>query len=373
MPEARRFELAMSPHVSDTATTRRVMTDVSIALLPALAAAVYLFGFKALLLTGLSVLAAVLTEMLCLRFMKKPVNIVLDGSAVVTGILLAYNVPPSVPWWIPVLGSAFAIAVAKQAFGGLGNNIVNPALLGRAFLVASFPVLMTAGWWAPLSNGPSADDAWDQSGIPAAVLEEADVVSGATPLNLLRQTYTWDAGAAEAQEGGDSEGAAALREKASKVRELLSSGGTYISLFLGRVGGCIGETSALMLLLGAVFLFARRVLEPRLPLSYLGAVALFGWLFGGPGFLGGDPLFHVLSGGVILGGFFMVTDMVTTPVTRKGRLIFGVGAGLLTMIIRRWGGYPEGCSYSILIMNLVTPLIDRYTKPRAFGEVKKNG
>ena len=148
---------------------------------------------------------------------------------------------------------------------------------------------------------------------------------------------------------------------------------TLISLFLGRTGGCIGETSALMLLLGATYLFFRKVLEPRLPLSYLGAVALFAWLFGGQGAFRGDPLFHLLSGGVVLGGFFMITDMVTTPVTRKGRIIFGIGAGLITMIIRRWGGYPEGCSYSILLMNLTTPLIDRYTKPRAFGEVRNNG
>lgn len=373
MPETRRFELAMSPHAASPDTTRRVMIDVAVALLPALAAAVFFFGPRALLLTGLSVSAAVLTEWLCLRFMKKPVSIVLDGSAVVTGILLAYNVPPGVPWWIPILGSAFAIAVAKQAFGGLGSNIVNPALLGRAFLVASFPVLMTAGWWAPLRSGPGGDNSWDQSGIRTETLEGADVVSGATPLNLLKQTFTWETGAAEAEASGETADASALRDRASSTRELLASSETRMSLLLGRVGGCIGETSALMLLIGAIYLFARRVLEPRLPLSYLGAVAVFGWIFGGPGFLNGDPLLHLLSGGVVLGGFFMVTDMVTTPVTRRGRLIFGVGAGLLTMIIRRWGGYPEGCSYSILLMNLATPLIDRYTKPRAFGEVKKNG
>jgi electron transport complex protein RnfD len=373
MAEARKFELAISPHVASPESTRRIMTDVVLALLPALAAAVYFFGFRALLLTGISVLAAVVTEALCLRFMKKPVNIVLDGSAVVTGILLAYNVPPSVPWWLPIVGSAFAIAVAKQAFGGLGHNIVNPALLGRAFLMASFPVLMTAGWWAPMEHGPSGDDTWDQSGIPTARLEESDVATGATPLNLLKQTYDWDAGASEADAADDGGQARELRDRAAGARRLLSSRETLISLFLGRSGGCVGETSALMLLLGAVYLFLRKVLEPRLPLSYLGAVALFAWLFGGPGAFQGDPLFHLLSGGVVLGGFFMITDMVTTPVTRKGRIIFGIGAGLITMIIRRWGGYPEGCSYSILLMNLTTPLIDRYTKPGAFGEVKKNG
>lgn len=368
----RRFDAAMSPHISSSDTTRRVMLDVALALLPALAAAVFFFGPGALFLTAVSVAAAVVTEWLCLRFMKKPVNVVLDGSAVVTGILLAYNLPPGVPWWIPVLGSAFAIAVAKQAFGGLGNNIVNPALLGRAFLVASFPVLMTAGWRAPLERGAFPGDPGDPSGVPAAALREADVVTGATPLNLLKQTFSWETDAASALASGDETGAEALREKASGVRELLSSSPTRFNLFIGRVGGCIGETSALMLLLGALYLFARRVLEPRLPLSYLGAVALFAWLFGGSGYFNGDPVFHLLSGGVVLGGFFMVTDMVTTPVTGKGRIIFGVGAGLLTMVIRRWGGYPEGCSYSILLMNLATPLIDRYTRPRAFGEAGGN-
>jgi len=374
--EKRTFDLAWSPHVEGSQTTRKVMFDVVIALAPALVAAVFFFGPWALLLVALSVVTAVVTEFLCLKFMKRPVSFAFDGSAIVTGILLAYNVPPGVPWWLPVLGAAFAIAVGKQAFGGLGHNIVNPALLGRAFLMASFPVLMTAGWTAPMEWNANGAPSWETSGIAVeqlAGIEGADAVTGATPLNVLKQTFDLDGSAEIAAAEGDEAQSVEFGERAAGLRSALSSGSTYLNLFIGRIGGCIGETSALLLILGALYLIARGVLELRLPLSYLGAVALFGWVFGGPGWFDGDPLFHILAGGVMLGGFFMVTDMVTTPVTPKGRIIFGIGAGLITMIIRRWGGYPEGCSYSILLMNLATPLIDRYTRPRMFGEVKKNG
>jgi len=360
MAESRIFDLAVSPHVGSSQSTKRVMWDVVIALMPALVAAFWFFGPRAVMLVAASVGAAVLTEWLCLKFMKRPVNFAFDGSAVVTGLLLAYNVPSGVPWWLPVLGSAFAIAVAKQAFGGLGHNIVNPALLGRAFLVASFPVLMTAGWVAPMEWKDGSRIDVQACGVPTAYLSESgglDALSGATPLNALKQTFDWE------DDSGRSE----------EVRAMLFSKESMKNLFMGRIGGCIGETSVIMLLLGALYLVLRGVLELRLPLSYLGSVALFAWLFGGPGWFDGNPLFHLMAGGVILGGFFMVTDMVTTPVTKKGRIIFGIGAGLLTMVIRRWGGYPEGCSYSILLMNLGTPLIDRYTKPLSFGEVKKNG
>ena len=355
MAEPRTFQLSMSPHVVSVQSTRRVMFDVVIALLPALAGAIWLFGFAgALLPVLLSVVMAVVCEYLCLRLQKRPVNAALDGSAIVTGLLLAYNVPPGVPWWLPILGSGFAIIVGKQAFGGLGHNMINPALLGRAFLMASFPVLMTAGWQAPFA-WHSRSAGFETHAISAEgmqALPNADAISGATPLRVMRDSFGME----------DHEGNA--------VRSQLSSGPTYLNLFLGRRGGCIGETSAILLLIGALYLIARGVLELRLPLSYLGSVALFGWLFGGQGFLQGDPLFNVLAGGVVLGGFFMVTDMVTTPVTPWGKILFGIGAGLLTIVIRRWGGYPEGCSYSILIMNLTTPLIDRYTRPRVLGEVK---
>lgn len=371
----KRFELAMSPHVGTQQNTRKIMFDVVIALLPALAAAVWFFGPGVLFLVALSVGAAVLAEYLCLKFMKKPVSFAFDGSAIVTGILLAYNVPPGVPWWLPILGSAFAIVVGKQAFGGLGHNIVNPALLGRAFLMASFPILMTAGWIAPEEWRNERNNPWETNGIVQEELlkmPNADAISGATPLNALKQSFDLDKSADLAYEEGNHTEAADLEARACSIRHALSQKSTYLNLLVGRRGGCIGETSVLLLLAGALFLIIRGVLEIRLPLSYLGTVALFAWVFGGSGWFNGDPLFHVLAGGVILGGFFMVSDMVTTPVTPRGRIIFGVGAGLLTMVIRRWGGYPEGCSYSILLMNLVTPLIDRFTQPKIFGEVKEN-
>ncbi len=376
MTEKRTFELAMSPHVETTQSTRKVMFDVVIALVPALVAAVFFFGPWALLLVVLSVLAAVVTEYLCLKFMKRPVSFAFDGSAIVTGLLLAYNVPPGVPWWLPVLGSAFAIAVGKQAFGGLGHNIVNPALLGRAFLMASFPILMTAGWSAPMEWNANGAPSWETSGIIAEQLAEipgADAVTGATPLNVLKQTFDLDRSSQNAALEGDTAESLEFSERARSLRSALSSGSTYLNLLIGRIGGCIGETSGILLILGAIYLVVRGVLELRLPLSYLGSIALFSWIFGGPGWFNGDPAFHLLAGGVLLGGFFMVTDMVTTPVTPRGRIIFGIGAGIITMVIRRWGGYPEGCSYSILLMNLVTPLIDRYTRPRMFGEAKEDG
>lgn len=357
MAEARTFQLSMSPHFGSAQSTRRVMYDVVIALLPALAGAVWLFGFGgALVPVALSVAAAIAAEYACLRLMKRNVSAALDGSAIVTGILLAYNLPPGVPWWLPVLGSVFAIVVGKQAFGGLGSNLVNPALLGRAFLVASFPVLMTAGWSAPF-EWRGAGAGFGTHGIPAAemaAMPEADAVTGATPLRAWKDSFGMEEHSGQA------------------VRAGLGSPGALMNLLTGRRGGCIGETSVVLLLLGALFLFIRRVLEWRIPLTYLGAVALFGWVFGGAGFFDGDPLFSVLTGGAVLGGFFMATDMVTSPVTRRGRLVFGLGAGLITVIIRRWGGYPEGCSYSILLMNLATPLIDRFSRPRMLGEVRKH-
>ncbi len=376
MAKTRLFELAMSPHVGSNQTTRKIMFDVVIALLPALAAATWFFGPRALLIVFISAASAMLAEYLCLKFMKRPVRFALDGSAVVTGMLLAYNLPAGVPLWLPVIGTVFAIVVGKQAFGGLGHNIVNPALLGRAFLMASFPILMTAGWAAPEDWRAGAVSHWDANGIVAeemSSIPEADAISGATPLNVLKQTFDLDASSDAAFREGNTDEALNLENRANSIRNALSCRSTYTNLLIGRTGGCLGETSVILLLVGAVYLIIRGVLELRLPISYLGTVAFFAWVFGGSGWFNGDPLFHVLAGGVVLGGIFMVSDMVTTPVTPKGRIIFGIGAGLLTMVIRRWGGYPEGCSYSILLMNLVTPLIDKYTRPKEFGEVKKNG
>ncbi|MBD3277502.1 MAG: hypothetical protein GF388_04305, partial [Candidatus Aegiribacteria sp.] len=217
---------------------------------------------------------------------------------------------------------------------------------------------------------------WHTSAImqeELAAVPEADAITGATPLNVLKQTFDLDSSAETAAKEGEEEEAEYLERRAVAIRQALSSSSTYMNLLIGRRGGCLGETSIILLIVGGIYLVMRGVLEIRLPISYLATVALFAWMFGGSGWFDGDPLFHVLSGGVVLGGIFMVSDMVTTPVTPKGRIIFGVGAGLITMVIRRWGGYPEGCSYSILLMNLTTPLIDKFTRPKVFGEVKENG
>ncbi len=310
------FKVSSSPHIRSGETTQRIMLDVIIALMPALFAGVFYFGFKALTLTVTAVVFAVAAEVVMQKIMGKPVT-VNDLSAVVTGILIAFNVPASLPIWMVAVGSVFAIAIAKQCFGGLGFNFINPALAARAMLLASWPVDMT-GWVAP----------------------RADAVSTATPLAIL---------------GGDATGQALP---------------SVMDLFIGNVGGCIGETSALALLIGAAYLLYRGVISHRIPAAYIGTVAVLAFLFGGVNPV--TMIYHVFAGGLFLGAIFMATDYSTSPMSAKGQIIFGIGCGMLTSIIRFYGGYPEGVSYSILLMNLATPLIDRYTMPRKFGEVKKS-
>ena len=329
--------VSAAPHLRTTDSVEKIMYSVVLALLPALAGAVYFFGWQALWVTGIAVATAVLTEAAIQKFRKVQIT-ALDGSAIVTGILLAFNLPPSVPWWIPVAGTVFAIALGKHVFGGLGLNPMNPALLGRAFLMASWPVLMTTGWSAPTGGTTSAVAA----------------VTSATPLMAVKEALR------NLALGINVEQSRALVESASTAK-------VYFSLFVGSVGGCIGETSALLLLIGAGYLFYKKYINYRIPLSFIATVAIFGWIFGGEGLFKGDWLFHVLAGGLVLGAFFMATDMVTTPSSPLGQWIFGFGCGLLTIVIRLVGGYPEGVSYSILIMNILTPLLDRYTKPKVFG------
>ena len=298
--------VSLSPHVRSGATTRRIMLDVCLALLPAVIFAVYWFGFGVLLTVLLSVTSAILSEFLMEKALRRPVTID-DGSAAVTGLLLALTLPAGTPWYVPVLGSVFAICIAKQVFGGLGDNFVNPALAGRAFLLASFPAAMTT---YPLV---------------------ADAVTSATPLSS---------------------------EFAGNV--------DYLQAFIGRIGGCIGEVSTLALLIGAAYLLIRRVIDWRIPLSYLGTMALLTVIGGG------NVLDSVLLGGTVLGAFFMATDYVTSPVTSWGRVIYGVGIGIINYTIRRWGAYPEGTTYAILLMNIAAPLIERFTRPRKYGEVKRH-
>lgn len=302
-----------SPHIRSDETISRIMIDVLIALLPATLASIYFFRFNAIKLIGISILTAVLTEWALQKFMKKPISIN-DFSAVVTGLLLAFNIPASAPWWIPVIGSAFAIAIVKQAFGGIGNNFINPALAARAMLLASWPVIMT-NWVSP----------------------GADAVSTATPLGILK---------------GEAEGTLP----------------SITDVLIGNIGGSLGETSALLLVIGGLYLLYRGVITWKIPASFIGTVMVMTFLLDG-GFT--SMIYHTLSGGLMCGAFYMATDYSSTPVTPRGHIIFGVGCGILTSVIRIYGGYPEGVSYSILLMNVAAPLIDKYTSPKVFGEVKK--
>jgi electron transport complex protein RnfD len=350
------YAVSASPHIKQRISVPSVMWQVVLALTPALLVGIFFFGIQSLILTVYAVIAAVVTEAVIQRLRKVPVT-VSDGSAVVTGILIAFNINSASPWWLPVVGSVFAITIGKQIFGGLGYNIFNPALLGRAFLVASWPTLMTAGWKAtnPLSNifESSINGLKDlPSNVPA-------VITSATPLGVakaIRDTTQIS------------------RDMAETVMNSLASADTIQNLFWGNIGGVIGEVSAAALLIGAAYLAYKHIIEWRIPISYIGTVFVLTYIFGGINGLFSVsillPVFHIFSGGLILGAFFMATDMVTSPVTKKGRIIFGIGCGILTVVIRLVGGYPEGVSYSILLMNIAVPLIDRYTVPRIFGEVK---
>ncbi len=309
-----RLTVSSSPHIRSSETTQSIMRDVTIALAPAAAFGVYNFGLRALLILVISVVTAMLTEALCQMIRKQPIT-VNDFSAVVTGLLLGMNLPVSVPIWIPIVGSFFAIAIVKQAFGGLGHNFINPALAARALLVASWPVQMTT--WTAV---------------------KPDAQTSATVLGILK-------------EGLDPSFLPSLKD-----------------MLLGSIGGCIGETSAILLLLGGIYLIYRGVITIKIPGIYIGTVAILTLLI--TGFDVQTTMIHILSGGLILGAFFMATDYASSPITPKGQIIYAVGMGLLTTIIRFYGGYPEGVSYSILLMNVAAPLIDKYSKPRVFGGAK---
>jgi electron transport complex protein RnfD len=302
-----------SPHIHKQESISRIMWTVVLSIIPAGIAGIIIFGLDALWVTLAAVIAALLTEALFEIWTKKKIT-VMDGSAVITGILLAYNLPSNVPLWLPVVGAVFSIAIGKQVFGGLGQNIFNPALVGRVFLMASWPKYMTT-FVKPLSY---------------------DAVTSATPLAVLKE---------------------------GKILEHIS----YLDLFLGKRGGCIGEVCILALLIGAAILLYKGYISWHIPATYILTTAVFTYIFGAKQLFHGDWLFHILNGGLILGAFFMATDYVATPLTAKGQIIFGIGCGLLTAIIRLWGGYPEGASYAILMMNAATPFIDRYTKNRIYG------
>ncbi len=304
------------PHLFSPTRTDRLMRDVLIALVPATIGGINLFGPRVLAVIATAVIAAVATEAIAQRLLGRPSSVG-DLSAAVTGLLLGLNLPPGAPLWLAAVGSAFAIGVVKQFFGGLGSNFLNPALAARAFLVAAWPGLMTT-WVKPGD--------WT-----------LEAMTGATPLAILKDP------------------------------EILQRFPSYAELFWGWIPGTIGETSAAALLLGAGYLLVRKVIRWHIPVFFVGTVALLTWVLGPEGLFTGDPLGHVLSGGLLLGACFMATDYVSGPVTPVGRVWFGAGCGLLTVLIRLYGGYPEGVSFSILIMNMAAPLLDRYTVPTQFG------
>ncbi len=308
-----RFTLSSSPHIRDNNTIQSVMRDVTIALIPATLAGVYFFKLQGLMVILTCIIACVLSEFIWQKSTGKKVTIS-DFSAVVTGLLIAFNVPPTLPLWMAVVGSVFAIIVVKQFFGGLGQNIVNPALAARAFLLASWPVAMTT---------------WTLDGV-----------TGPTPLAILKN------------EPG--------------ILPSLSN------VFIGNVGGCIGETSAIALIIGGLYLIYKKVITWHIPVTYIGTVFVLTTVIGRNGFMTGNGLYEIFIGGLMIGAFFMATDYTTSPMTKKGQVIFAFGCGFIATIIRIFGGYPEGVSYSILIMNLFVPVIDKYVTPRVFGtgEVK---
>ncbi len=311
-----RLIVSVSPHLHKDESVSKIMWTVVISLIPAGLAGVFIFGLNALWLIVLGIVSALFTEVVLQILTKRKIT-VLDGSAFITGLLLAYNLPAHVPFWLPIVGSFFSIAIGKQVFGGLGQNIFNPALVGRVFLMASWPKYMTH-FTKP---------------------QNFDAITSATPL-------------------------AALKE--GKILEHIS----HWNLFWGIRGGCIGEVCILALLIGAAFLFIRGYISWHIPITYVFTAGLLTYMFGAKGLLHGDWLFHILSGGLILGAFFMATDYVTSPLTRKGQIIFGIGCGIITAVIRLWGGYPEGVSYAILMMNAATPIIDRYSRNRIYGTNK---
>ncbi|MGB9856681.1 MAG: RnfABCDGE type electron transport complex subunit D [Dictyoglomaceae bacterium] len=315
--EEKELIVSSSPHIFADEDVSKVMLNVILALIPAALAGIYFFGIYSLYVILVSIVSAVIWEAISLVIRGKSLNTLMDFSAVVTGLLLALTLPPRVPLWIPVVGTFIAIVLTKQIFGGLGGNFLNPALVGRAFLLTSYPVIMTS-WINPVSG----------------FITQSTPTSTATPLAIEKL-------------------------------KLPSSLPSYWDLFIGKIPGSIGETSALLLILGGVWLIYKKIIDWRIPVSYILTMMILSLLFKK------DPIFQVLAGGVFLGAFFMATDWVTTPLTSLGRLIFGIGAGFLTMAIRIYGNYPEGVTYGILVMNVLTPLIDRNIRRRRFGEVKK--
>ena len=321
--------ISASPHVHSDKTSKKVMYDVLYALIPAFMVSIYVFGISALIMTSVAVISCIAFEYLIQKFLLKTTITITDGSALITGILLAFNLPSTLPLWMVIIGSLVAIGVAKMSFGGLGFNIFNPALVGRVFLLVSFPVQMTS-WPTPVENNTSLFDA----------------VTGETTLGIIKEGLMYG-------------------ETMSTLSDKIPS---MMDLFLGITSGSAGEMSGLALIIGGLYLLLRKVITWHIPVTILGTMAAFTgifWLVNPELFA--NPLIHILSGGAILGAFYMATDLVTSPMTKKGMIVFAVGIAVITVVIRLYGAYPEGISFAILIMNAFVPLINTYFKPRRFG------
>lgn len=334
-----KWAVSVSPHIRMGKTTAGIMWTVSASLVPVMLLSIYNFGLRGLLITAVSVLSCVAVEALSQKALGRPVSGG-DGSAVLTGILLAFVIPPGVPYWMPVIGAVAAIFINKELMGGLGFNVWNPALVGRAVLMAAFPVAMTAAWIPPVD--------WSKAPIDIHLTAAVDAVSTATPLYVLKHY-----------------GLAALMQQFGGLTTI------YQNFFIGLRPGCIGETSAALILLGGLFLMAKGIITWHIPVSTIATVAVLSWVFGGETWFGGDPLVQVLSGGLVLGAFYMCTDYVTSPTLKSGQIVFGIGVGVLTVLIRLKGGYPEGVCYAILLMNCLTPALDEWFKPKRFAPPKQ--
>jgi len=327
------WKVSISPHLKSSESVEKIMWTVAACLVPPLVLSVFIFGIQTLFITAVSVISCVVVEAVSQKALGRPVTIK-DGSAVLTGLLMAFVIPPGVSPLLPILAAVFAIYIGKHLLGGIGYNFFNPALLGRAFLLASFPVAMTSAWLAPIKG----------FGIFSSLGSSIDAVSTATPLAVMKE-----------------QGMAAFTDAFGSGASL------YTNFFLGWRPGCIGETSGLLLVLGGLYLIYRGYITCHIPASLLGTIAVLSWVFGGEGYFSGDPLLAVLSGGALLGAFYMATDYVTSPSTKISKIVFGIGIGALTVLIRLKGGYPEGICYAILLMNPLSTVLDGWFKPKRFA------
>lgn len=327
------FKIAPSPHVHSGDSISKNMYFVLLALIPAFAVSIYNFGLGSLVVMAVSVAACMFFEYAIAKYLLKTEPSILDGSGLITGVLLAFNIPSTLPVWIIIIGALVAVGIGKMSFGGLGNNLFNPALVGRVFLLISFPVQMTN---------------WAEPGVNR--LAYMDVTTGATPLAVIKEGLL----------------------NGENYKELLTKIPSYTDMFYGYTGGSAGEMAALALILGLLFMLWKKVITWHIPLSIIGTVALFTAILFYAGAPSADPIVHLLSGGLMLGAIFMATDYVTSPMSKTGMLIYGIGIGIITVVIRVFGAYPEGISFAILIMNAFVPIIDQYIKPKRFGVIKKN-